>query len=66
MINKNKQQKQRSRHDTWNTHHTRDTGTMHNAGKLTSSDRDTVPRQQDKREQQQQQQQNTMLFWWIS
>jgi hypothetical protein len=61
-INKNKQLKQRSHHDTWNTRHVRDTRSMHNAGELTSSSRDTVPRQQDKREQRRQQQQNTMLF----
>ena len=63
---KNKQHKQRSHHDTWNTRHARDTRSTHNAGESTSSDRDTVPRKQDKREQRQQQQQNTMLFWWIS
>jgi hypothetical protein len=65
-IDKNDQQKQRSRHDTWNMRHARNTCSTHNTGELTSSNRDTVPRQKDKREQQQQQQQNTMLFWWIS
>jgi hypothetical protein len=46
-INKNKQQKQRSRHDAWNTRHARDIRSTHNAAESTSSDRDTVPRQQD-------------------
>jgi hypothetical protein len=41
-INKNKQQKQRSRHDTWNMHHLPDTCSTHNADKLTGSNKETI------------------------
>ena len=59
---KNKQQKQRSHHDTWNTCHAWNTHSTNGAGKSTGSIRDTIPRQQDKNKRQQEQQQIPYYF----
>jgi hypothetical protein len=55
----------RSRHDTWNARHPRDTRSTNSASELTSSVRYTIPRQQDERKRQQQQQHHIILVGFL-